>query len=165
VAVNVSGRQLESGEFPSVVRTALEQSGLDPTQLHLELLETAIIDLRPDILRQLGLIRDLGVEIGLDDFGTGYASLSHLRRLPITFVKVDRSFVEGLQTNNEDDRIVSAVVDLAANLGLRSIAEGIETNEQLDRLREIGCDEAQGYLFARPFAPEDVGDFIEPALW
>ena len=124
--------------------------------MHFELTETAIIDLRPDTLQQLGHIRDLGVQIGLDDFGTGYASLTHLRRLPVTFVKIDQSFVQGLGVDQEDERIVSAVVDLAANLGLRSIAEGVETTEQLDRLRELGCDQAQGYLFARPLPPNDV---------
>ena len=137
----------------------------DPTCLHLELTETAIIDLRPDILEQLGGIRDLGVQIGLDDFGTGYASLTHLRRLPLTFVKIDQSFVQGLGTDQEDERIVAAVVDLAANLGLRSIAEGVETTDQLDRLRELGCDQAQGYLFARPMPPNDVPSALEHVGW
>ena len=153
IAVNLSARQFEPGDLPTVVRATLEHTGLDPTCLHLELTETAIIDLRPDILQQLGHIRDLGVQIGLDDFGTGYASLTHLRRLPVTFVKIDQSFVQGLGVDEEDERIVAAVVDLAANLGLRSIAEGVETPDQLDRLRELGCDQAQGYLFARPLPP------------
>jgi diguanylate cyclase (GGDEF)-like protein/PAS domain S-box-containing protein len=156
VAVNVSARQLEHGDLMAVVTAKLERTGLDPTCLHLELTETAIIDLRPDTLEQLGRIRDLGVQIGLDDFGTGYASLSHLRRLPLTFVKIDQSFVQGLQTDDGDDRIVSAVVGLAAHLGLRSIAEGVETAQQLDRLREVGCDEAQGYFFAKPLPPTDI---------
>ena len=137
----------------------------DAASLHLELTETAIIDLHPDILQQLGLIRDLGVQIGLDDFGTGYASLTHLRRLPLTFVKIDRSFVAGLGSDDEDERIVAAVVDLAANLGLRSIAEGVETPDQLDRLRALGCDQAQGYLFARPLPPSEVATAIQHAAW
>jgi diguanylate cyclase (GGDEF)-like protein/PAS domain S-box-containing protein len=156
VAVNLSARQFEPGDLPAVVQATLERTGLDPTRLHLELTETAIIDLRPDILEQLGRIKALGVEIGLDDFGTGYASLVHLRRLPLTFVKIDQSFVQGLETGQDDERIVSAVVDLAANLGLRSIAEGVETNHQLDRLRELGCDQAQGFLFSKPMPPQDV---------
>lgn len=165
VAVNLSSRQFEPGDLPALVRDALKQTGIDPGQLHLELIETAIIDLQPDILQQLGRIRDLGVQIGLDDFGTGYASLTHLRRLPLSFVKIDQTFVQGLETNNEDDRIVSAVVDLAANLGLRSIAEGIETRHQLDRLRELGCDQAQGYLFARPLPARDVPQAVENSAW
>ena len=114
------------------------------------------MDLHPDILRQLGRIRDLGVEMGLDDFGTGYASLTHLRRLPLSFVKIDQSFVQGLGIDQEDERIVSAVVDLAANLGLRSIAEGVETTAQRDRLHALGCDQAQGYLLGRPVPPDQV---------
>jgi len=147
------------------VQRQLDHSGLDPARLHLELTETAIIDLDADFLAQLGRIGDLGVQIGLDDFGTGYASLTHLRRLPLTFVKIDQSFVQGLGTNDEDERIVSAVVDLAANLGLRSIAEGVETDDQLGRLREMGCDQAQGYLFARPLAPESVAAAIRHPPW
>jgi EAL domain-containing protein (putative c-di-GMP-specific phosphodiesterase class I) len=96
------------------------------------------------------------VEMGLDDFGTGYASLTHLRRLPLSFVKIDQSFVQGLGTDEEDERIVSAVIDLAANLGLRSIAEGVETPEQRERLRDLGCNQAQGYLFGRPLPSDQV---------
>ena len=165
VAVNLSSRQFERGDLPILVRDALQKAGIGPGQLHLELIETAIIDLQPDILQQLGRIRDLGVQIGLDDFGTGYASLTHLRRLPLTFVKIDQTFVQGLETDHEDDRIVAAVVDLAANLGLRSIAEGIETKHQLERLRELGCDQAQGYLFARPLPSRDVPEAIKHSAW
>ncbi len=156
VAVNLSPRQFEPGDLSEIVRRAMADAGLDPRSLHLELTETAVIDLDPDIVRQLGRIRDLGVEVGLDDFGTGYASLTHLRRLPLSFVKIDQSFVEGLGVDHEDTGIVSAVVELAANLGLRSIAEGVETADQLARLRALGCDEAQGYLFGRPAPAGDV---------
>lgn len=166
VAVNVSSRQFETGDLPSILRRALDNSGLDPELLHLELTETAIMDLGPDIVQQLHAIRDLGVQIGLDDFGTGYASLTHLRRLPLAFVKIDRSFVHGLGADQEDDRIVAAVVDLARNLGLRSIAEGVETENQLIRLRELGCDQAQGYLFARPMRAADVlAALSTPSRW
>ncbi len=162
VAVNLSARQFGIGDLCSVVQGTLERTGLAPSCLHLELTETAIMDLHPDILRQLGRIRDLGVEMGLDDFGTGYASLTHLRRLPLSFVKIDQSFVQGLGIDQEDERIVSAVVDLAANLGLRSIAEGVETTAQRDRLHALGCDQAQGYLFGRPVPPDQVPAAIRP---
>jgi len=125
VAVNLSFKQFESGDLDLLVRHTLTRSGLPPHLLHLELTETAIIDISPELLQQLSRIRDLGVEIGLDDFGTGYASLTHLRRLPLSFVKIDQSFVQGLGTDGEDERIVAAVVDLAGNLGLRSIAESL----------------------------------------
>jgi diguanylate cyclase (GGDEF)-like protein/PAS domain S-box-containing protein len=156
LAVNLSSRQFEAGDLPALIELQLARTGLSPDRLHLELTETAVMDLHVDLLDQLVSIAGLGVQIGLDDFGTGYASLTHLRRLPLTFVKVDRSFVQGLGVDDEDERIVAAVVDLAATLGLRSIAEGVETPGQLKRLRELGCDEAQGYLFARPLPASAV---------
>lgn len=156
VAVNVSSRQLEPGDLTAVVRDTLARTGLAPERLHLELTETAIMDLHPGVLRQLSRIRELGVQIGLDDFGTGYASLTHLRRLPLDFVKIDRSFVQGLGIDPGDERIVNAVIELARNLGLRSVGEGVETKQQLDGLRELGCDEAQGFLFARPVPAQDL---------
>jgi diguanylate cyclase (GGDEF)-like protein len=165
IAVNLSARQFEAGNLPSVISGVLEETGLNPVCLHLELTETAIIDLHPDILQQLHTVRNLGVQIGLDDFGTGYASLTHLRRLPLTFVKIDQTFVQGLGTDQEDERIVAAVVDLASNLGLRSIAEGVETHDQLARLRALGCNQAQGYLFARPLPPDDIPGAIQHPPW
>jgi diguanylate cyclase (GGDEF)-like protein len=155
VAVNMSPRQFEAGDLSRTLKSALGDSSLDPRRLHLELTETAIMDLRPDILKQLAEIRELGVQVGLDDFGTGYASLTHLRRLPLNFVKIDQTFVQGLGVDDNDNRIVAAVIDLAANLGMRSIAEGVETQDQLDHLSMLGCDQAQGYFFARPAAPDD----------
>jgi diguanylate cyclase (GGDEF)-like protein len=165
VAVNVSARQLQAGDLTTAVRQTLTQTGLAPDCLHLEITETAIIDLHPGVVEQLTRIGELGVQIGLDDFGTGYASLTHLRRLPLSFVKIDRSFVDGLGKDEEDERIVSAVVDLARNLGLRSIAEGVETSDQLNRLRALGCDQAQGFLFSRSMPAEDVPAAIGHAPW
>jgi diguanylate cyclase (GGDEF)-like protein/PAS domain S-box-containing protein len=165
IAVNVSARQLQRGDLAVVVGATLAEIGLDPGCLHLELTETSVMDLDSGVVEQLRSIRDLGVEIGLDDFGTGYASLTHLRRLPLTFVKIDQSFVQGIGVDEGDERIVAAVVDLAANLGLRSVAEGVETPDQRDRLRAFGCDQAQGYLFARPMPPGDVPAVIEQLDW
>jgi diguanylate cyclase (GGDEF)-like protein len=150
VAVNLSPRQLEGSELAAQISVVLAESALAPAYLHLEITESALRELRPEVIRQLNRVRDLGVEIGLDDFGTGFASLTHLRRLPVTFVKVDRSLIARLGEDLKDEQVVGAVIELAANLGLRSIAEGIETPQQLDRLCELGCDHAQGYLFARP---------------
>jgi diguanylate cyclase (GGDEF)-like protein/PAS domain S-box-containing protein len=165
VAVNLSARQVQAGDLTAVVRGHLERTGLDPRCLHLELTETATFALHPDLLAQLDRVRALGVQIGLDDFGTGYASLTHLRRLPVTFVKIDQSFVQGLGIDDEDERIVAAVVDLAANLGLRSIAEGVETAAQLRRLQELGCDEAQGFFFARPAGAGGLTQALRRRVW
>jgi diguanylate cyclase (GGDEF)-like protein len=165
LAVNVSSRQFTPGDLPAVIQAKLEQSGLPPASLLLELTETSVMDLNPDVLDQLGRISDLGVQIGLDDFGTGYASLTHLRRLPLSFVKIDQSFVRDLGDNDHDARIVSAVVDLAANLDLRSIAKGVETKAQLDRLRELGCDQGQGYLFAPAMPANEAPSAMRHPAW
>lgn len=150
VAVNLSPRQLMRDGLDTMVQDILAAARQRPQNLHLEITETALMEFTPEVIGRLERIRDLGVEIGVDDFGTGYASLTRLRRLPISFVKIDRSFVGGLGVDIEDERIVAAVVDLARGLGLRSIAEGVETGEQLAALRRFGCDEAQGFLFSRP---------------
>jgi diguanylate cyclase (GGDEF)-like protein/PAS domain S-box-containing protein len=156
IAVNLSPGQVERGDLTTLVRDTLAATDLDAESLHLEITETALMELRREVLEQLVRIRDLGVQIGLDDFGTGYASLTYLRRLPVSFVKIDRSFVSGLGMDREDERIVAAVIGLARDLGLRSIAEGVETPEQLAQLRGLGCDQAQGYLFARPLPAIDL---------
>jgi diguanylate cyclase (GGDEF)-like protein len=156
IAVNLSPGQVERGDLTILVRDTLAATDLDAESLHLEITETALMELRREVLEQLVRVRDLGVQIGLDDFGTGYASLTYLRRLPVSFVKIDRSFVSGLGMDREDERIVAAVIGLARDLGLRSIAEGVETPEQLAQLRGLGCDQAQGYLFARPLPAIDL---------
>jgi predicted signal transduction protein with EAL and GGDEF domain len=165
IAVNLSPRQFERGNLMAIVEARLRITGLDPRLLLLELTETTILDLLPDIIDQLHQLRDMGVEIGLDDFGTGYASLTHLRNMPLTFVKIDRSFVSGIGVDLEDERIVSAVVDLAGNLGLRSIAEGVETPEQVEALRAYGCDQVQGFLFARPLPAADLPAALARRGW
>jgi EAL domain-containing protein (putative c-di-GMP-specific phosphodiesterase class I) len=100
-------------------------------------------------------LRDIGVRVLLDDFGTGYSSLSRLKGVPVDAIKVDRSFVDGLGAEEEDTAIVTAIVDIATSLGLGAIAEGVETSGQLDALRALGCDGAQGYLFAAPMCADD----------
>ena len=156
VAVNLSPMQFLHDDLVTVVAAALDRSGLPAHRLQLEITETAILDCRHETIEQLDRIRGLGVDLGLDDFGTGYASLSHLRRLPLAFVKIDQSFVSGLGVDRDDERIVEAVIDLAAHFGLRSIAEGVETEHQLQRLVELGCDQVQGHFLARPLSAPEV---------
>jgi len=106
----------------------------------------------------------LGIGLGVDDFGTGYSSLAYLRRFPVDFLKIDRSFVQGLGKDPEDSAIVAAVVNLATTLDLITIAEGVETELQRDRLADLSCSRAQGYLFARPAAPSDVETALDLAV-
>lgn len=164
LAVNISPRHLHSPSLLSHLRTALETSGFTADELEIELTETAIIDnsgLATSIVSQL---RELGATVALDDFGTGYSSLSHLHRLPINRVKVDRSFVSRIEDDDDAAAIVKAVIDLGHSLGLRVVAEGVETEGQLAYLKLFGCDEAQGYLFARPLPAEEFAKlFFAPA--
>ena len=156
VSVNVSARQLQSGALPTQLASALDQSGLPPDRLELELIESMLIDNSTDTLLTLSAIRDLGVGLALDDFGTGYASLSMLKRLPLTVMKLDRSLVRELPGNREDAAIVRAVVETGHAIGLTVVAEGIETEAQRAFLSGIGCDQGQGYLFSQPVPAKHI---------
>jgi diguanylate cyclase (GGDEF)-like protein len=155
VTVNVSGRQLVRPEFLSEVRGALARCGLEPGSLGLEITESVLMKDFSSPRSTLEALRGLGVRVLLDDFGTGYSSLSRLKGVPVDAIKVDRSFVDGLGAEEEDTAIVSAIVDIATSLGLGAIAEGVETSSQLDALRDLGCDGAQGYLFAAPMSASE----------
>ena len=160
IAVNVSARQLTDPHYPEKLREQLEHAGLAPSQLSLELTESALIDGNPITERSLQQLRSLGVRIGLDDFGTGFSSLAYLKRFPISFLKVDRSFVDGLGTDENDSAIVRATIALAHGLNLRVVAEGVETQDQLARLAELNCDLVQGYLFSKPVGADEFAKFL-----
>ncbi|MDP6975244.1 MAG: EAL domain-containing protein [Acidimicrobiales bacterium] len=162
MAVNVSARQLADAAFPGVVDDALAGCGLDPALVALEFTESALIAANPVTERVLDDLTELGVRIGLDDFGTGFSSLAYLKRFPIDFLKVDRSFVAGLGSNDGDTAIVTGTIALAHSLGLRVVAEGVETEEQLERLRLLRCDLAQGYHFSEPVTDAEFDRFLEP---
>jgi len=153
VSVNVSARQLHDGALLDQVAAALDESGLVPERLELELTESLLIEVGTETLLVLSAIRDLGVGLALDDFGTGYASLAVLKRLPLTAMKLDRSLVRDLPGDREDAAIVRAVVETGHALGLLVVAEGVETEAQRAFLASIGCDEGQGYLFGQPVPP------------
>jgi EAL domain-containing protein (putative c-di-GMP-specific phosphodiesterase class I)/FixJ family two-component response regulator len=156
VAVNLSMRQFMDPALESQIRAALEESGLQPGQLELEVTEsTAMCDME----RTLALLRRfkaMGLLLAIDDFGTGYSSLSYLKRFPLDVLKIDQSFVRNLCTDKDDLAIVQAITSLAHSLGLSLIAEGVETVEQEAILKEMGCQEIQGYLHAKPMPPDEV---------
>lgn len=153
VAVNISARQLQEDNLVKVVSQLLREAELDPSLLQLEITEGAVMNHLEATVQRLDKLRQMGIQIAVDDFGTGYSSLSYLKRFPIDAVKIDRSFVRDIATDPNDAAIVTTVITMAQNLGLKVIAEGVETKEQLDFLRRAGCDEFQGYLFARPMRP------------
>jgi len=156
VSVNVSSKQLRGGELVDVVETVLASSGLKPHQLHLELTETAILSDENQASVLLSRIRATGVKVWLDDFGTGFSGLSHLRRVPVDGVKIDRSFVTDLLRDPDDLALTTSIIAMAHSLGITVVAEGIETEGQYAVLRERGCDQGQGFWIGRPMLAQEV---------
>ncbi len=148
VSVNISARQLQDGSLLNQIANALEVSGLAPDRLELELTESMVLDCDVDTLLILSALRDNGVELALDDFGTGYASLSMIRKLPLTVLKLDRSMIRELPHNGQDAAIVRASIQSAHALGLQVVAEGIETEAQRSFVAGLGCEQGQGFLFS-----------------
>jgi diguanylate cyclase (GGDEF)-like protein/PAS domain S-box-containing protein len=157
MSVNLSGRQFTQSNLIEQILGTLEQTGLDPRHLKLEVTESVVMENIESATGMLDQLRALGMQLSIDDFGTGYSSLSYLHRLPLDTLKIDRSFVSQMMENSENVEIVRTIVMLAKSLGLDVIAEGVETREQLDRLRQLGCEHGQGYLFARPLDAEAAG--------
>ncbi len=154
VAINLSAHQLRQPDLPERIRHALQRRGVDPARLTCEITETVAMEDTRVTLDLLFGLRQLGVKLSIDDFGTGYSSLSYLRQLPARELKIDRSFVKDLGDSDDARAVVDAVVRLAHALGLRVVAEGVETALQRDLLLVLGCDELQGYFYARPMAAD-----------
>jgi diguanylate cyclase (GGDEF)-like protein len=162
VAVNLSARQLGRGRLVYAVERALQESGLDPECLELEITETLLVEDSEAGLRSMELLKEAvgRLRISIDDFGTGYSSLYRLKTLPIDRLKIDRTFIGGVMTDPEDSAITATVISLAHELHLQVTAEGVETAEQLAFLRERGCDEAQGFYFSRPLPAHEFARLL-----
>ncbi|HET6394088.1 MAG TPA: EAL domain-containing protein [Blastococcus sp.] len=160
VAVNLSTRCLLDAGLPEIVARLLAQHGVPARLLRLEVTESAVMGDAARCMEVLQRLHDLGVKLSIDDFGTGYSSMSYLRRLPVDELKIDRSFVLGMTTTAHDAVLVRTAIDLGHNLGLTVVAEGVEGAEHVAALRELGCDVAQGYHFARPMAGAQMGELL-----
>jgi diguanylate cyclase (GGDEF)-like protein len=160
VAVNLSRRNLVDASFPTRVRELLAEAGVPASRLELEITESAIMADPQRAMRVLGELRDMGVRLALDDFGVGQSSLAYLKHLPVSDIKIDKSFVIGMVDDASDAVIVRSTIDLGRNLGLRVVAEGVETQAAHDALVSMGCDLAQGFLMSRPLSPERVADWV-----
>ncbi len=150
VSVNVSPRQVRHLAVRNQVLVALDAAGTKPEDLHLEITERVLLDANDEMLTELRDVTTDGCGLAIDDFGTGYSSLAYLTRFPVSELKIDRSFVAGLNRREEDRAVIEAIIGLSRSLGLRTVAEGVETTEQLGLLKEMGCGYAQGYLLGRP---------------
>ncbi|AOV15984.1 hypothetical protein BJI67_01850 [Acidihalobacter aeolianus] len=158
VAVNLSARQLWHSGVADRIVEVIERTGVDSRYVELEITESVMGQDPQHMESVVQSFHTAGYSIALDDFGTGYSSLSRLKSLPIDTLKIDRSFVDGVPGDNDDDAIVVATVQLAHSLGLRSLAEGIETQAQCDWLRAQGCRYGQGFLFSKPVTAEEIAD-------
>jgi diguanylate cyclase (GGDEF)-like protein/PAS domain S-box-containing protein len=165
VAVNLSMRDLQDAQIPRTIAGLLESWGVPPTSLEVEITETAIAADMESTLKTLSELRMMGVSVAIDDFGTGYSSLALLRRLPLNTLKVDKSFVQGLTTDENDAAIVRATIELGHNLGLKIVAEGVEDQATWDALAVLGCDIVQGYLLSRPIPAPDLTKWLYESPW
>ncbi len=160
MSVNLSAKQFQNPKLVEEIREALDESGLAPSCLKLEITETTVMQDAPVTLTKLNELKELGVRLAIDDFGTGYSSLGYLKRFPVDTLKIDRSFVKGLSPDGGDSAIVRAVVTVAKSLNMDVTAEGVETEGQLAEVKALGCDRAQGFLFARPVSAERVAPLL-----
>ena len=160
MAVNCSSIQLVRTDMASVIKTVLENTGLNPAYLEIELTESLLLENVEEGINILQALKDLGLHVSIDDFGTGFSSLSYLKRLPVDKLKIDQSFIKDLTTDPGDAAIVTSMITLAHNLDLTVIAEGVENTEQLGFLRAERCDEVQGYLVSKPMPADSFSDWI-----
>jgi diguanylate cyclase (GGDEF)-like protein len=156
VSVNVSGRQLDHDDIVDDVRWALENSGLDPASLIIEITETALMRNAVATAERLRTIKELGVRIAVDDFGTGYSSLAYLQQFPVDCLKIDRRFTNAITTSPESKALIRTLVQLGKDLGLSTLAEGVETMTEMDQLRVEHVNEAQGFLLSKPLDPQTL---------
>jgi EAL domain-containing protein (putative c-di-GMP-specific phosphodiesterase class I) len=159
VSVNLSGQELSDPALVERVASAIERHAVLPSQLCLEVTETALIGELGEAATTLARLANLGVRLALDDFGTGYSTLAHVQRLNVNILKIDRSFVEQVTGNDRDRQIIGAITAMAHALGMSVVGEGIETDHQLGALTALGCDEGQGFLLARPVPPCELSAF------
>lgn len=161
MSVNVASRQFREKDFELTVKNVIKSNNLEPYMLELEITESLLLENSDDILSTLKNIKSVGSQLAIDDFGTGYSSLSYLKRFPIDRVKIDQSFVRDLVNNKDDLSIVKAIIALANSLHLEVVAEGVETKEQLELLRLEGCQNYQGYYYARPMDAESLSILLK----
>ncbi|MGK5678271.1 putative bifunctional diguanylate cyclase/phosphodiesterase [Actinoplanes sp. URMC 104] len=161
VNVNLSARQFQYAGLVDDVAAALRDAGIDPASLTLEITESMLMEDIDTAKRTLQALRELGVRLAIDDFGTGYSSLSYLKQLPVDVIKIDKTFVDEVDTDADDVALVDAVAGLGQALKMQTVAEGIETDAQWTTLRRIGIDHGQGYLFGRPASPADIGALLD----
>lgn len=161
LSVNVSTLQFIKKDFPAIVQTILDEAGLPPEMLDLELTESALVADESEIQNMLVSLKNMGISLSIDDFGTGYSSLSRLKNFPISTLKIDKNFIQDIESDSANAAIVAAVIAMGKGLDMKTIAEGVETKRQLNFLKSLGCDQVQGFLLAKPMPSNDLEIFLK----
>jgi EAL domain-containing protein (putative c-di-GMP-specific phosphodiesterase class I) len=161
VSVNISSRQVPDPDLLGDIQRALSRTGLPADAMVLELTESILLEHTAEAMSLLNRLRALGVRLAIDDFGTGYSSLSYLHRLPIDILKIDRAFVEPLGTDANAAKLIRAIVSLGESMSLRTVGEGIESTQQATRLRALGCDYGQGFLYGMPMLSKELVTYVK----
>jgi EAL domain-containing protein (putative c-di-GMP-specific phosphodiesterase class I) len=161
MSVNISARQFQSDDLIDDVANALEETGLPPHCLELEMTESVLFEHSGDNVEQLSRLKALGVRLAIDDFGTGYSSLAYLHRFSVDVLKIDRTFIAQLTNGESDTELVRSILQIGQSLHMVTIAEGIETQEQSALVTDLGCELGQGFLYARPLPVADVDSWLQ----
>ena len=164
LAINVSSIQFDNKLFCSNLESILQKTGLSANRLELEITERIFLDISDKVISTLNNLRGSGIRLSIDDFGTGYSSLSYLKQLPITTLKIDRSFIMDIPQDRDDMQIATTIISMAHGLEMDVVAEGIETQQQLDFLTSLGCTQGQGYYLSRPQAAETITQWLEKSI-
>jgi EAL domain-containing protein (putative c-di-GMP-specific phosphodiesterase class I) len=157
----MSGVQLRQQNLASRIQNILEEFNLDTHLLEIELTESSLVDIHDNSFDILKQIREMGLRVSMDDFGTGYSSLSYLKNIPLSGLKIDRSFINDINKNETADKLIASIISIAHGLGLDVVAEGVEEKYQVDHLTALGCEYLQGYYFSRPVPQSEVEDMLQ----
>ena len=165
IAINLSAVQLQNAKFEETLKNLITETKINPKFVELEITESILMKDFENSVKLLTEIRDLGINIALDDFGTGYSSLSYLKQLPINTLKIDKSFIDNIVTNEREKAIVDGIIQLAQKIDLDVIAEGVETKEQIKLLKSMGCNQIQGYYFSKPLPASEIEEKFLKTNW
>ena len=160
LSINISALQFKNKDFVKTLIQILKRYHMPPTMIELEITESVFIDDMNDVVKKMNVLRDMGIRFSMDDFGTGFSSLSYLRRLPIDTLKIDKTFIDSVVTDNPTRTIAETIIDMGKKLGFHTIAEGVEDEVQFDLLRDIGCDNIQGYYMGKPMVSEKIEELL-----
>jgi EAL domain-containing protein (putative c-di-GMP-specific phosphodiesterase class I) len=160
VAVNLANQQLKQPDLVAMIRNVLQETGLDPQYLEIELTENVLIN-NIEVINRIHELKEMGMQIALDDFGTGYTNINYLKQIPLNSLKLDKSIIDNIDSNRSDEVIMQAIIAMASSLNFEVLAEGVETQKQLDCLKTVNCENIQGFYFSKPLLSQDIEELLK----